>query len=136
MSSSAGLLETFRWADHGADEGAIGAAQAELGVAFPNELVKLLQAHDGGVGWVGDRAYVQLWAVEEIVEYNPALEAELRVPGVLLFGSDGGDGLYGVRTNGDSQMYFKFPAVGLSADVGRSLGESWDMFLNALATPS
>jgi hypothetical protein len=95
-----------------------------------------MRAHNGGEGWVGDESYLMLWPVEELVQENRTLKAAEFVPGVVLFGSDGGGNLYGFGKSGGSEQFLKFPAVGMEPDLGESLGESWETFLNTLATPS
>jgi SMI1 / KNR4 family (SUKH-1) len=127
------FLTGFGWAETGAAESAIEDVQAELGRTLPADYLAVMRAHNGGEGWVGDGAYLRLWPVEELVETNRTLEASSLVPGVILIGSDGADGLYGVVVDQDSEMFMEFPAVGLSSDQGRKLGESWGAFLKTLS---
>lgn len=125
------LLSGFRWADEPASEAAVKRAQQELGT-LPGAYVDVMRQHNGGEGWVGEGAYLRLWPVEDLAEANRTLEAELLVPGVVLIGNDGADDVYGVELA--SGRYLVFPAVGLSADAGETLADSWESFLEALAT--
>jgi hypothetical protein len=125
------LLSELRWADRGADEFAIEAAQSQLGVRLPTDYLTVLRNHNGGEGWVGVGAYLRLWPIAELCENNRTLEAARLIPGMVLFGTDGADELYAVDPNSDT--YFAYPAVGLSTDLGRKLGTSWESFLQTLA---
>jgi hypothetical protein len=85
-----------------------------------------------GEGWVGDGAYLSLWSIEDVVSRNETLEAANLTPGLIFIGSDGADNLYGIELN--SGRYWIFPAIGLSAEMGEEIGQSWDEFLAALST--
>jgi hypothetical protein len=66
--------------------------------------------------------------------HNRTLEAPRLVPAAILFGTDGAGELYAVEP--DSESYYTYPTVGLSADLGRELGNLWGAFLQALSTTS
>lgn len=128
------LLSGFHWAEAGASEEAIRQAAELLARALPAAQLEVLRCHNGGEGFVGDDGgYLQLWAVEEIVEYNQTLDAGRLVPGVVLFASNGADDLYGVGTVGGHLEYGVYPAVGLDAKSGERLAGGWTEFLEALA---
>jgi SMI1 / KNR4 family (SUKH-1) len=134
MTGQRGLLDGFNWADHGAGDSAVVAAEGELGLALPADYLVVLRAHDGGEGWVGaGGAYLNLWSVEELVESNRTFEVREFTPGTVLIGSNGGGEMYGIRVDGDSTTFLKLPAVGMSNDQGIELGGSWDAFLQTLA---
>jgi hypothetical protein len=125
------LLKSFRWSHAIASDDAIHRVEATLG-ELPAEYVAVLRAHDGGEGWVGDGAYLSLWSIEDVVSRNETLEAANLTPGIIFIGSDGADNLYGIELN--SGRYWIFPAIGLSAEMGEEIGQSWNEFLAALST--
>ncbi len=127
------LLSDFRWAQAGAPEEAIRRVTEVLARPLPAAQVEILGSHDGGEGFVGGGGYLQLWSVAEIVEYNQMLDVDRLIPGVLLFGSNGADDLYGVRRSGEHLEYDAYPAVGLDKDSGERLAATWAEFLEALA---
>ena len=131
MAELGALLNGFRWADGGANNVAIEAATRKVG-ELPNDYLAVMQSHDGGEGFIGDGAYLRLWPIGDLQERNRTLEAEQLIPGVVLIGTDGADDLYAIELA--TAAYLIFPAVGLSADAGEKVAESWDGFLQALST--
>jgi hypothetical protein len=126
-----GLLTSFKWSSIAATDKAIRTTESALGVSLPTDYRRVLGEHDGGEGWVGDGAFLRLWPVTQLVEKNRELEANRLLPGVVLIGTDGGGELYAIETK--ASAYKRYPAVGLSRELGAQLGNSWDEFLAALA---
>ncbi len=62
-----------------------------------------MKEHNGGEGDIGE-AWLVLFPLEELEEINHDYETDKYLPGHIIFGSDGGDELYGVDENG---QFFK-----------------------------
>src|SRR3989440_8828194 len=97
MTSSLGaLLADVRLSPEGAGEERIAAAEQEMDCKLPADLKHLLAEHDGGEGTLGARKRpIQLWPLERIRAECEAQEVTRAVPGLALFGSDGGSEGYG-----------------------------------------
>ena len=130
-STEQDLLAKFRWANRPATEGEVEDAQSVLELQLPSEYLTVMRKHGGGEGWVEDGEYLKLWPVSELVANNRSLEAKRLVPGVVLIGTNGAGELFAYQS--ESGTYWGYPAVGLRADTGKVLGNSWQDFLRALS---
>jgi hypothetical protein len=91
----------------------------------------VLARYNGLEGFVGSEQYLQLWKAEDIVGLNAAYHVQDFVPGTNLIGTDGGDTGYGVEAA--TSQYVSVPLVGMSPDAVRSVGASFEEFLEKLA---
>ena len=72
-----------------------GAAPESV-AGLPADLAAVLAERDGGAGTLGDRKRpFTLWSAAQIAREAEAQEVALAVPGLLLFGTDGGAEGYG-----------------------------------------
>lgn len=71
-----------------------------VGAQLPPSYVEMLKVADGGEGSIGDN-YIVIYPTEELID-TPYPYAEF-VPGLLFFGGDGGEALFGfdVREGSD-----------------------------------
>lgn len=72
---------------------AVSAVEGELGVTFEESYRELLLLSDGGV-LAGNPERVLFTPTRDLVEFNHDPEWSTALPGMLLFGNDGGDYLY------------------------------------------
>jgi hypothetical protein len=117
---------------HPATEEAIAAIEKTLDKQLPSDYRKFLMLTNGGEGLVGKNAYVILWSVEELASMNKAYEVEDYVPGLLLFGSDGGGEAYGFDTRNARWATVQVPFVGMEWSLARSIAMSFMGFLKYL----
>jgi hypothetical protein len=75
----------------GADPEAIARLIRTSGVRLPDEYLAFLAASDGGEGDVGER-WLEIWPVARVLE---ELESAPRYEGVVLFGGDGANTVFG-----------------------------------------
>src|SRR5207253_7911892 len=74
-----------------ADPGAVKSLVEQAGVELPTEYLEFLESSDGGEGDVGER-WVELWPVGRVLA---ELEGEPHYEGVVLFGGDGANTVFG-----------------------------------------
>ena len=116
----------MRLAPRGASEGDLEATQ------LPADLRAFLAEHDGGQGTVGKRP-LQLWSAAQIAREAESQEVSLAVPGLLLFGTDGGAEGYGflerARRGG---RYGRISLLAAGAHEFEPLADSFEGLLRAL----
>jgi hypothetical protein len=95
----------------GADPASVAALEARLGAHFPQDYVSFVQTTNGAEGPVGE-GYLSLWPVEDIELLNERYEVASFVPGLVLFGTDGGNTGYALDTT--SNAIGELPLIGIS----------------------
>jgi hypothetical protein len=119
-----------------ASTNAIAAFETGAGFQLPKEYVDFLRMSNGGEGFVGDkpgdRAYIILWPVEELLTLNKAYDVQKYAPGLFLFGSDGGGEAYAFDLRKSSKPIVRVPFVGMALDQAIGMGESFLDFLQTL----
>lgn len=78
----------------GALEEAIRDAEGRLGIRFPDDYRAFVAGQNGGEERFGE-VFLMLSAVETLAEINEAYDHLDRLPGFVIFGSDGGGELFG-----------------------------------------
>lgn len=91
----------------------------------------VLAKYSGIEGFVGARQYLVLWSAEQIVELNAAYQVSVYVPDVVLIGTDGADTAFGIDSQ--SKRFVSLPLVGMSREQLRTLGQTFEEFLERLA---
>lgn len=91
-----------------------------------------LRRHDGAEGFVDDDHYIVLWSASQLRELNDAYRVADLAPGVLLFGTDGGDTGFGIDKIGG--RYVSVPMVGMSREALKDEGASFEEFLENRAS--
>jgi hypothetical protein len=76
----------------------IEQCQSRLNFALPADYVALMREMNGGEGFVGEGGYLMLWPIEELIRHNLGYESTENVPGLFLFGSNGGGEAYAFDT--------------------------------------
>lgn len=119
---------------------AIHAAERSLGIAFPPEYRRLLQAANGFVGdyLVGNMpVFLVLYQVEELSQVNNGLQAQAYQPGALIIGSNGGDEKIGIDMLKGAATYGSFLLIPfiMNWDDTYYLGKTVEAFLQAYPEP-
>ncbi len=76
--------------------------------------------------------YVVLWYAEQLAEMNSSYEAAKRVPGLLLFGSDGGGEALAFDTRTKPWPIAQVPFVGMELKYAKFLSSSFDAFMRSM----
>lgn len=115
------------------DLGRVEQFESIAGITLPRDYVEFLCRFNGGEGFIGPNAYVMLWPLTELEELNKAYQAEERIPGLLIFGSDGGGEAFAFDTRSPRMPVVSVPFVGMELDLARPIGNSFKNFLEELA---
>lgn len=99
--------------------------QAESGIKLPEDYVGFLLHSNGADGPVGQTGYVSLWAIDELSELNSGYRVAEFAPGLLLFGSDGGDEAFAFDLRDPAMPIVEVPFVGMSLDEARRLATTF-----------
>ena len=101
---------------------------------LPKDLRAFLQQHDGAQGTVGPRKRpLELWSAARIAREAEEQEVALSVPGLLLFGSDGGAEGYAYLPRMQRGKYGRISLMAAGAGEFESLGDSLDELVTALS---
>ncbi len=116
----------------GAPKEVVGRVQSELGIAFPQDYIELIEWSNGGEDWIGE-SYLQLWPLEEVILNNESVGALTFAPGVVFFGGDGGGMIYGFDTHFDPPVIVEVDAVSIGIEEDTRLHRmSFTEFLQLL----
>jgi hypothetical protein len=83
------LTEKMKSRPQATEEG-IEDAETELGIIFPEEYREFMLESNGAIGCIGENSYLNIWAIENIAQYNADYEVNEYNPGLVYFGSSGG----------------------------------------------
>lgn len=117
----------------GASLEAIRQRERELGIQFPQDYVEFMLASNGAEGFVGgDRAYVQIEPIEQMM--NDRLQRDLNEsrPGLVVFGSDGAGEAYAFDPRGEDLRIVMFPWIGHDEEEILFQGRSFTEFLRSV----
>ncbi|WP_271754793.1 SMI1/KNR4 family protein [Cohnella sp. JJ-181] len=89
--------------------------ESKLGAKFPSDYKELIVQSNGAEGTVGN-SYLQLWAIEELVELNEGYAVKEFAEGLVIFGSDGGGTAYAFDTRYDKTTIVEVPFIGMHLD--------------------
>jgi len=115
-----------------ASEGTIAAFEKSADVQLPDDYRKFLSIVNGAEGCIGKIEFVVLWAIEELVRSNLALNVQVYAPGLLLFGSDGGGEAYGFDMRTSPWTIVQIPFVAMEWCDAWPIATSFTGFLEHL----
>jgi hypothetical protein len=112
----------------------IARAESEMDCKLPDDVKALLREHDGGRGTLGPRKRpFELWSIQRIADECEAQEVTRAVPGLVLFGSDGGSEGYGWLPNAPGKKYGTIPFLAAGPHEFEGLGDSFGALVRSLA---
>jgi SMI1/KNR4 family protein SUKH-1 len=115
--------------NEGAKPETIAAAEREIGWQLPGDYRAFLARSNGGEGFLGEH-YLVLWAVEELAPFNRDFQVQDYAPGLVLFGSDGGNELFGFDTRNDASPIVQVPMIGMELRSARLVARNIDDLLS------
>jgi len=115
----------------GASKDLIDNVERKIGVKFPPDYREFLLKSNGVSGFVG-KSYLLIWPLEEIEAINQLASVSEFAPGLILFGSDGGNISYALDTRHPNLFFVEVPSIGMSLDEVKFCGSSFYEFLEYL----
>jgi hypothetical protein len=115
---------------------AIKHLQAQLNFTLPADYVAYLLKANGGEGFIGDPSYVVLWPVEDLIEANLGYEVAEWVPGLFLFGSDGGGVAFAFDTRSPACAIVMVPFIPMEFKELVPIAPNFESFLQKASDPN
>ncbi len=106
--------------------------EKEFRLEFPAEYREFLLLANGGEGFIGSSAYVILYRAEELWSLNNSYGFPVHVPGLVLFGSDGGGEAFCFDASTPGMPIVQVPFVGMARKTTSFFAASFAAFLEAL----
>lgn len=114
----------------GASQGDILNVNKAFDYLLPKDYMEFICRHNGGYGFVGD-SYLDLWRVEDLLVRHERKRVNEFTPGLILFGSDGGDEVFGFDCRQKIPVIVAIPAI-LDWNDARLMGALFIEFLAQL----
>ena len=112
----------------------IDALEGMIDLKLPEDYVEFLRLSNGGEGPIGEHGYARFWRVEELVERNEAYEVSERVPGLFLFGSDGGNEAFAFDTRKSPMLFVEVPFILMIYEDIIHMSYDFEAFLKVLGS--
>ena len=118
--------------NEGASSGLLKSVELELGISFPDDYVEFMQDSNGIEGAIGEDLYIVIWPIENIVSYNKKYAVDEFAPGLIIFGSDGGNVAYAFDKREEAMPIVEIPFIGMDlGEVKRCCDFFNDLFIYA-----
>jgi len=114
-------------------EKTINEVEKGLGIKFPCEYFELMKSANGVEGKIGENSYIAIWQIENLIQYNEGYAVAEFAPGLLIFGSDGGDTAYAFDTRDNSMPIVAVPFIGMDIEEITFIGNTFIEFLEYLS---
>lgn len=106
---------------------------SSLHAQLPADYLEFMRVSNGAEGPVGEDAYVVLWPVEEIFELNETYRVDDFAPGLVLFGTDGGNTGFAFDRRAEDPQIVSVPLVGMSLGEVELRGSTLTALLRGLS---
>jgi SMI1 / KNR4 family (SUKH-1) len=116
----------------GASDASLRDVADALQVRFPADYLQFMRYSDGGEGPVGSDGYVALWSVAELVGLNKAYQVDEFAPGLVLFGTDGGNTGFAFDRRAVEVRIVSVPLLGMDLSAAEQVATSFAGFLHAV----
>ncbi len=115
----------------GTTEKKISEAETSLGFSFPDEYKQFMLNVNGIEGAIGQNSYIVIWPIEEIVDLNNEYGVSDFTPGLVYFGSDGGNSAYAfdIRKN---NVIVEFPLDSIHIEDAKLIADSFNKFVEKM----
>jgi SMI1 / KNR4 family (SUKH-1) len=124
------LPRTFKRRPAASEEAIVQVAKS-LGLSLPDAYEGFLRTTNGGEGFIGDH-YVIFWSAEELERLNRGHDVQKNVPGLLVFGTDGGGEAFAFDTRRLPWAVVLVPFVVMESSAIVPLAPSFEAFLRFL----
>ena len=103
------------------------------GVRLRADYVAFLMEMNGGEGFIGESC-VMLWRLEDLLEWNRGYKASDFVPGLFLFGSDGGGEAFAFDRRSGLEPIVSVPFIPLNLDEVKIVAPDFRGFISWLSS--
>jgi hypothetical protein len=107
---------------------ALARCQSNLWFLLPADYVQFLEQMNGGEGFVGEN-YLMAWPLGELIQYNKDYHVEQRVPGLFLFGSNGGGEAFAFDARSILPVIVAVPFIVLNLEDAIVIAPNFTAFL-------
>lgn len=101
---------------------------------MPEDYLLFLQQANDGEGFIGPKAYLILWPVEQLVDINNSYRVSEYAAGLFVFGSDGGSKAFAFDMRTAEMPIVSVPFVGMDLGAIRLQAPTFHAFLERLFT--
>lgn len=115
-----------------ADEKEIKELENTLGYTLPIEYREFMLYSNGAEGELGAESYLVIWPIEDIISLNEAYNVSQYTPGILYFGSDGGDTAYAFDTRNEAKTIIEIPFISIHIEDARFCAADFYEFIKIL----
>jgi hypothetical protein len=113
-----------------ANEKNIAEVENRIGIKFPIHYREFMLYSNGAEGELGENSYLVIWSIEEIISLNEAYSVSQHTPGILYFGSDGGDIAYAFDVKNMSIIEIPFESIHI--EDARLCAHNFNDFIESL----
>lgn len=103
--------------------------QTYLNIQFPIDYKEFIQEHNGAEGEIGANSYIVLWSLGDIEVLNEAYGVAKYAPGLVLFGSAGGNCAYAFDNRFEGKPIVEVPFIEMSLDNAKKCANTFVEFL-------
>jgi hypothetical protein len=97
-------------------------------LSLPESYLDYLRGENSKEGGLSvEPGWFQLWALDEVKEYNQQYQIEKFIPDFVGFGSSGGGELLAFNSSG---RVFMVPFIGMSKQDAKDIAASWNEFVD------
>ena len=87
---------------------------------------------NGIEGFISNDHYIILWRAEDLIELNRGFGDKEHAPGLVLIGSNGGDGGYGFDTRSNGMPLIEVPFIDMDVKYYTRIADTFLGFLEYL----
>lgn len=106
--------------------------ELELKHELPLEYKQFILESNGAEGMIGENEYLSIWPVTILNQRNQDYDVEKYTPGILYFGSDGGNTAYAFNFRKNSVPIIEISFDTIHIEEANELSESFYEFLKYL----
>lgn len=115
-----------------ADEKTIKEVENSIGFSLPVQYREFMLYSNGAEGELGENSYLVLWPIEDIIPLNEAYEVSRYTPGILYFGSDGGDAAYAFDARDEAKAIIEIPFISIHDEDAHKCADNFNDFIKIL----
>lgn len=113
-------------------EESISQAERIMGVQFPEQYKSFMKLHNGAEGLLGENSYLVIWSIDEIAELNIDYGFTEYTPGLVVFGSDGGEMAYAFDMRDEKKKIVEIPMDSIHIEEAEFISDTFEGFIEAL----